>query len=189
MFFTDGLQKKWNCQGKLLHTHPLLFLYLWDKKKIVTNSKKLLNSYIWQSECLNYKITAFVFFYFQVGWGWFVGDSTWLIHYKKQTATQLYCQIPSKFVLQLYSFDSVYSFVVFGKDIIVGGGEKGSDNTFFSKITSHYFTTINIITPWYINFWIVFSLFPEIWFFLILWAIILLEYRLFMHVIIWHFTC
>jgi uncharacterized protein Veg len=32
MFFTDGRQKKWNCQGKLLHTHPLLFLYLWDKK-------------------------------------------------------------------------------------------------------------------------------------------------------------
>jgi hypothetical protein len=35
--------------------------------------------------------------------------------------TQLYCQIPSKVVFQLYSFDSVYSFVVFGKDIIVGG--------------------------------------------------------------------
>jgi hypothetical protein len=53
--------------------------------------------------------------------------------YKKQTATHLYCQIPSKFVLQLYSFDSVYSFVVFGKDIIVGGGEKGSDNTFLMQ--------------------------------------------------------
>ena len=29
MFFMDGTQKKWNCQGRLLHTHPLLFLYLW----------------------------------------------------------------------------------------------------------------------------------------------------------------
>jgi hypothetical protein len=95
------------------------------KKKLVTNIKKLLNSYIWQSGCPNYQITAFVFFYFEVGWGWFVGDSTWLIHYKKQTATQLYCQIPSKFVLQLYSFDSGYSFVVFGKDIWSGGrGER-----------------------------------------------------------------
>jgi hypothetical protein len=37
MFFMDGTQKKWNCQGKLhyvLHTHPLLILYLWDKKKV-----------------------------------------------------------------------------------------------------------------------------------------------------------
>ena len=80
MFFTDGRQKKFNCQGKLVQTHPLLFLYLWDKKKLVTNIKKLLNSYIWQSGCPNYQITAFVFFYFEVGWGWFVGDSTWLIH-------------------------------------------------------------------------------------------------------------
>jgi hypothetical protein len=52
MFFMDGTQKKWNCQGKLhyvLHTHPLLILYLWDKKKLVTNNKKLLNSYICHS--------------------------------------------------------------------------------------------------------------------------------------------
>jgi hypothetical protein len=57
-------RKKWNCEGKLLHTHPVLFLYLWDKKKLVTNNKKLLNSYIWH----NYQITAFVFFFFQVCW-------------------------------------------------------------------------------------------------------------------------
>ena len=115
------------------YTLILCCFFICEIKKIVTNSKKLFNSYIWQSECPNYQITPFVFFYFQVGWGWFVGDSTWLIYYKKQTATQLYCQIPSKFVLQFYSFDSVYSFVVFGKDIIVGGGERGSDNTFFFK--------------------------------------------------------
>jgi hypothetical protein len=35
----------------------------------------------------------------------------------------VYCQIPSNFVLQLYSFDSGYSLVVFGKDILSGGGE------------------------------------------------------------------
>ena len=51
MFFMDGTQKKWNCRGKLLHTHRLLFLCLWDQT-IVTNHKKLLNSYIWHSGCL-----------------------------------------------------------------------------------------------------------------------------------------
>ena len=52
----------------------------------------------------------------------------------------VYCQSPSNFVLQLYSFDSGYSLVVFGKDILSGGGERGSDNTFFPKITPlfHY---------------------------------------------------
>ena len=35
MFFMDGTQKRWNCPGKLLHNQPLLFLYLWDKKKLV----------------------------------------------------------------------------------------------------------------------------------------------------------
>ena len=85
-------------------------------------------------------------FSFQVGWGggewWFEGDSTWLIHYKKnhqntQTATQLYCWIPSNFVLQLYSFDSGYSLVV------VGEGERrykrGSDITIFSPSIAFYF--------------------------------------------------
>ena len=42
-----------------------------------------------------------------------------------------YYQIPSNVVLQLYSFDSGYCLVVFGKDILSGGGERGSDNTFF----------------------------------------------------------
>ena len=79
-----------------------------------------MNSYNWQSGCPNYQMTAFVFFIFKSageGEGWFEGDSTWLIHYKKktqktQTATQLYCSIPSNSVLQLYSFDSGYSLVV-----------------------------------------------------------------------------
>jgi hypothetical protein len=39
MFFMEGTQNKFNCEGKLLHTHPLLFLYLLDKK-LVTNKKK-----------------------------------------------------------------------------------------------------------------------------------------------------
>ena len=53
-------------------------------------------------------MTAFVLFIFKSageGEGWFEGDSTWLIHYKKT-------QIPSNSVLQLYSFDSGYSLVV-----------------------------------------------------------------------------
>jgi hypothetical protein len=47
-----------------------------------------LNSYNWQSGCPNYQMTAFVFFIFKSageGEGWFEGDSTWLIHYKKNT--------------------------------------------------------------------------------------------------------
>ena len=46
-------------------------------------------------------MTAFVFFIFKSsgeGEGWFEGDSTRLIHHKKntktQTATQRYCYIP-----------------------------------------------------------------------------------------------
>ena len=84
MFFMDGTQKKWNCQGKLLHTHLLLFLYLWDKNKLVTNNKKtfefLYLSY-WMSKLPNY---CNCLFYFQVslgGGGWFEVYSTWLIHY------------------------------------------------------------------------------------------------------------
>jgi hypothetical protein len=53
-FLPFNSQKKFNCEGKLLHTHPLLYLYLWDKKKLVTNNKKLLNSYIWHRGCPNW---------------------------------------------------------------------------------------------------------------------------------------
>jgi prepilin-type processing-associated H-X9-DG protein len=58
MFFMDGTQTKWYCRGNVLHTHPLLFLYLWGKK----------TSYQWQKafDChsgwTNYQITAIVFF-------------------------------------------------------------------------------------------------------------------------------
>jgi hypothetical protein len=58
------------------------------KKLLITNNKKLLNSYNWHSGCPNYKKTAFVCFIFKsagVGEGWFEGDSTWLIHYQKKT--------------------------------------------------------------------------------------------------------
>ena len=105
-----------------------------------------MNSYNWHSGCPNYQMTAFVFLLFKSagegGEGWFEGDSTWLIHYKKthqntQTATQLYCWIPSNFVLQLYSFDSGYSLVV------VGEGERRykreSDITIFSPSIAFYF--------------------------------------------------
>ena len=46
-----------------------------------------MNSYNWQSGCLNYQMTAFVFFIFKSageGEEWFESDSTWLIHYKKK---------------------------------------------------------------------------------------------------------
>ena len=85
---------------------------------------------------MDVQITAFVFFIFRSveeleGGGGGGGGA--------------YYQIPSNVVLQLYSFDSGYSLVVFGKDILSGGGERGSDNTFFFKISFHYFTTIKII--------------------------------------------
>jgi hypothetical protein len=44
-----------------------------------TNNKKLLNSYICHSGCLNYQIAAIVFFNFMSageGEGWFEDDST-----------------------------------------------------------------------------------------------------------------
>ena len=47
-----------------------------------------MNSYNWQRGCPNYQMTAFVFFIFKSageGEGWFEGDSTWLIHLKKNT--------------------------------------------------------------------------------------------------------
>ena len=77
MFFMDATQKKWNCWGKLSHTHPLLFLSL-----LATNNKKLLNTYIWHSGCPKYQITFIVR---SVGdWEvWFQGDYSWLFHYKK----------------------------------------------------------------------------------------------------------
>jgi hypothetical protein len=52
-------------------------------KKINTNNKKLLNSYICHSGCPNYQITAIVFSIFQLveeGGGWFEVYSTWIIH-------------------------------------------------------------------------------------------------------------
>jgi hypothetical protein len=80
------------------------------------------------------QITAFVFFIFRsVGEGEGGLRLTLLDYFitKKQTATQLYCQIPSNLVLQ-YSFDSGYSLVVFGKDILSGGrGERVRKYIFF----------------------------------------------------------
>jgi hypothetical protein len=48
-------------------THSSFAVSLFVDKKIVTNNKKLLNSYICHIGCPNYQITAIVFFNFQVG--------------------------------------------------------------------------------------------------------------------------
>jgi hypothetical protein len=73
------------------------------------------NSYYWHSGCPKYQMTAFVFFIFRSagkGEGWFEGDSTWLIHYKKkhkkQTTTQLYNLVQ----WCLYVYSSVWHFLV-----------------------------------------------------------------------------
>jgi hypothetical protein len=53
----------------ITHSSFAVSLFVTLKKKLVTNNKKLLNSYICHSVCPNYQITAIVFFYFQVGLG------------------------------------------------------------------------------------------------------------------------
>ena len=89
-------------------------------------------------------------FYFQVGWGgggWFEVDSTWLIHYKKTDSHPAvlsnsfkFCA-PVAFIWFWFFFDWLFPVKIFW----VGGGERGSDHTFFPQITFHYFTTIKII--------------------------------------------
>jgi hypothetical protein len=93
------------------------------------------------------QITAIVFFYFQVGRG---GLRLILLDYfitKNQTATQLYCYIHSNSVLQLYSFDSGYSLVFIGKDLLSGGrGERIRNYIFFFNHSfPFFFTTIKLI--------------------------------------------
>ena len=60
-------------------THSAFAASLFVKKKIVTNNKKLLDSYICHSEYPNYQITAIVFLFsdrFGKGEGWLDVDST-----------------------------------------------------------------------------------------------------------------
>ena len=65
-FIMDGTQLKLNCRGKLLLTHPLLFLYLWDRKTSYQYQKGFEFFYLsyWISKLPNY---CNCFFYFQVG--------------------------------------------------------------------------------------------------------------------------
>jgi predicted NACHT family NTPase len=57
------------------HTLILCCFFICEIKKITTNNKKLLNSYICHSGCPNYQITAIVFFNLRsVGEGWFEVD-------------------------------------------------------------------------------------------------------------------
>jgi hypothetical protein len=61
------------------HTLILCCFFICEIKKIATNNKKLLNSYICHSGCPNYQITAIVFFNFRLvgeGEGCFEADST-----------------------------------------------------------------------------------------------------------------
>jgi len=70
------------------------------KKKLVTNNKKLLNSYIWHSGCPNYQITAFVFL-FQVCW---VGVWGWLYLINSLQIKQLYNSfIISKILVYIFN--------------------------------------------------------------------------------------
>jgi hypothetical protein len=102
-----------------------------------------LNSYNWHSGCPNYQITAFVFFLFRSAGEWEVwleGDSTWLIHYKKNhTYSHQSVLLKSfKFCAPVYSFDSGYSLV----GLVEGGRRytRGSDITiFFPSIAFNFF--------------------------------------------------
>ena len=67
------------------YTLILCCFVICEIKRLVTKNKKLLNSYICQSGCPNYQITAIVFFIFLSvgeGEGWLEVDSIWLLHYK-----------------------------------------------------------------------------------------------------------
>ena len=95
----EGTQKNMKLSRKVIK-HPsfasFLICEIKNNYNVDTNNKKLFNSYNWQSGCPNYQMTAFVFFIFKSageGEGWFEGDSTWLIHYKKKP--QKHKQSPS----------------------------------------------------------------------------------------------
>ena len=61
----DGTKKKMKLSRKVI-THSSFAVSLFVRlKKIVTNSKKLVNSYICHSGCPNYQITAIVLFIFR----------------------------------------------------------------------------------------------------------------------------
>ena len=75
----DGTQKN-EIVEESYYTPSLCCFFIYEiKKKLVTNNKKLLNSYICHSGCPNYQITAIVFLFsdrFGKGEGWFEFDST-----------------------------------------------------------------------------------------------------------------
>jgi hypothetical protein len=63
------------------YTLILYCFFICEIKKIVTNNKKLLNSYICHIKCPNYQITAIVFFIFRLvreREGWLEVDCTLL---------------------------------------------------------------------------------------------------------------
>ena len=118
---------------------------------------------------------------------------------KNQTATQLYCYIHSNSVLQLYSFDSGYSLVFIGKDLLSGGRGKRIRNYiffffFFSIIAFHFFTTIKLIymlvyqplNSYFLSVFWNMNLSQTVSNHIIGIYIILGK---FIHVRIWHFTC
>ena len=121
----------------------MLFLYLWDKKKLVTNNKKLSNFYIWHSGCPNYQISECLFFIFRsvcergvVVWG-----SLYFINSLQKTRQPPSC---IKF-LQILSSSCIHLILVILFFWMGGGREnkilqKKNPNRAF-----HFFTTIKLI--------------------------------------------
>ena len=121
----------------------MLFLYLWDKKKLVTNNKKLSNFYIWHSGCPNYQINECLFFIFRsvcergvVVWG-----SLYFINSLQKTRQPPSC---IKF-LQILSSSCIHLILVILFFWMGGGREnkilqKKNPNRAF-----HFFTTIKLI--------------------------------------------
>ena len=81
MFVHGWHPKKMKLSRKVITHSSFAVFFICEIKKLVTNNKKLLNSYICHIKCPNYQITAIVFFIFRLvreREGWLEVDCTLL---------------------------------------------------------------------------------------------------------------
>ena len=144
--------KKWNCRGKLLHTHSLLLLYLWDKKKWLPKSFWILNLLYWMSKLPNY---CNCLFYFQVGWGGGGVVRGWLY---LDNSLQTSRQPPSCIVEFLQILCSSCIYFHFGYSLVALGRTNVSFPFF-------YYDEINLHLGISTFEQLILSLFSEVWIF------------------------
>jgi hypothetical protein len=106
------------------------------------------------SRCPNYQMTAFVFFIFKSageGEGWFEGDSTWLIHYKKKHR-QVCDNFPRKFHFFLGAIHEKRKFKYF-KNLMVKVCKIWCNDVYMSILQCDIFWW-QLIDPITKSFWI-----------------------------------